>query len=214
MRGVEIIAHRGASGHAPEHTVPAYDLALAQGAHMLELDVRPVPGRGLVVQHDRVEARRPLALEDVLRRYGARTRLLIELKDPDPSWEGDVLAAVARHGLEERVVLQSFDAHALRRLRERAPHLAYAPLVRAAARPSRLDALATWASAVGVWHHRVDARLVARAHDRGLAVRAWTVNAPRAIERLLALGVDGVITDLPDVAGAVALPAAAPLQAA
>jgi glycerophosphoryl diester phosphodiesterase len=33
------IGHRGASAYAPEHTIPAYDLALAHGAHFIELDV-------------------------------------------------------------------------------------------------------------------------------------------------------------------------------
>ena len=36
---VEVIAHRGASGYLPEHTLPAYALAYAQGAHWIEPDV-------------------------------------------------------------------------------------------------------------------------------------------------------------------------------
>src|SRR5688500_6695284 len=34
-----VIGHRGASGHAPEHTLAAYDLALASGADYIEQDV-------------------------------------------------------------------------------------------------------------------------------------------------------------------------------
>jgi len=42
--------------------------------------------------------------------------------------------------------------------------------------------------------------LMPTAHAQGLAVVAWTVNAPEEIERLAAIGVDALITDVPDVA--------------
>ena len=47
-----IVAHRGASGHAPEHTFAAYDLALAMGAEYLEQHVLPTIDGELVVIHD------------------------------------------------------------------------------------------------------------------------------------------------------------------
>ncbi len=48
-----VVAHRGASGEAPEHTLAAYDLALAQGADGLECDVRLTSDHELVCIHDR-----------------------------------------------------------------------------------------------------------------------------------------------------------------
>lgn len=47
-----IVAHRGASGHAPEHTFAAYDLALEMGAEYIEQDVYPSADGVLVVIHD------------------------------------------------------------------------------------------------------------------------------------------------------------------
>ena len=47
-----IVAHRGASADAPEHTLAAYDAAVAQGADFLELDVRLSADGQLVVIHD------------------------------------------------------------------------------------------------------------------------------------------------------------------
>jgi glycerophosphoryl diester phosphodiesterase len=47
-----VIAHRGASFDAPEHTVAAYDLAVAHGADYIELDVARAAGGTLVVLHD------------------------------------------------------------------------------------------------------------------------------------------------------------------
>ncbi|ANY21637.1 glycerophosphodiester phosphodiesterase family protein [Gordonia terrae] len=48
-----VVAHRGASGDCPEHTLAAYELALAQGADGLECDVRLTADHELVCVHDR-----------------------------------------------------------------------------------------------------------------------------------------------------------------
>jgi glycerophosphoryl diester phosphodiesterase len=47
-----VIGHRGASGHAPENTLPSFALALAQGADALELDVHLTADGTPVVLHD------------------------------------------------------------------------------------------------------------------------------------------------------------------
>jgi glycerophosphoryl diester phosphodiesterase len=51
-----------------------------------------------------------------------------------------------------------------------------------------------------VWHAALTAARVRRARDCGLAVLAWTPNSAHHIDRVLGYGVQGVITDLPDVA--------------
>jgi glycerophosphoryl diester phosphodiesterase len=222
--GLEVIAHRGASAYAPENSFAAYDLALEQGATTIELDVRACADGSLVVVHDDtlwrtagdprrvdaltascllalVEDARPQPLDAVLERYGGATRWLIDLKDPHPAWEGHVVAAIERHGLRRRAAVQSFDAEAVARVRRAAPWLPVAVLYGRRDDPAAaLDAAAAFAAGVGPWHGHVDARLVAAAHARGLAVRPWTVDAPDEMERLLGLGVDGLITNAPDVA--------------
>lgn len=50
---VWVIAHRGASQEAPENTIAAFELAIQQGADMIELDVRLSRDQELVVFHDR-----------------------------------------------------------------------------------------------------------------------------------------------------------------
>lgn len=47
-----VIAHRGASGHAPEHTLAAYDLALEMGADYIEQDLQLTADGVLVTLHD------------------------------------------------------------------------------------------------------------------------------------------------------------------
>lgn len=47
-----VIAHRGASGEAPENTMAAFDLAIRQGADVIELDVHVTADSALIVMHD------------------------------------------------------------------------------------------------------------------------------------------------------------------
>lgn len=49
----------------------------------------------------------------------------------------------------------------------------------------------------------VDEQFVARAHDHGLAVHVWTIDEPDEMERLIDLGVDGIMTDRPSVLEAI-----------
>src|SRR5437764_504870 len=46
----------------------------------------------------------------------------------------------------------------------------------------------------------VNHELVALAHEAGLALNVWTVDDPARIEELAEMGVDGIVTDVPDVA--------------
>jgi glycerophosphoryl diester phosphodiesterase len=225
-RAPDVVAHRGASAYVAEHTFASYDLALAQGADVLELDIRVTADGELVLVHDPTLLRtagdprgvegltraaiegldasmRPPAFEAFLERYAA-ARLLVDLKDPVPEWEGRVPEAIERHAGRERVVVQSFDLAGLRRLREAAPWLALAPLFPRDAEPAaQLDEAAAFATGIGPWHGAVDRALVEAARERGLAVRPWTVDDPAEMARLLALGVDAIITNAPDVAVAV-----------
>ena len=128
-RDVEVVAHRGASAHSPEHTFAACDLALAMGAAALELDVRPARDGTLVVAHDPTLARttgdpreiaevvpdelaapvRPHTLDEVLARYGTGTRWLVEIKEADGALTEAAVAAIERHRLLRHPTLQSFD---------------------------------------------------------------------------------------------------------
>jgi glycerophosphoryl diester phosphodiesterase len=49
---VIVIAHRGASAYAPEHTLAAYDLALEMGADYIEQDLQMTSDGELIVLHD------------------------------------------------------------------------------------------------------------------------------------------------------------------
>lgn len=85
----ELVAHRGASHARPEHTLAAYELAIAQGADGVECDVRLTRDGHLVCVHDRTVDR----TSDGSGAVGALT--LAELRRHDfGSWHGGVPAPV------------------------------------------------------------------------------------------------------------------------
>src|SRR5215211_2727996 len=63
------IGHRGASGYAPEHTIPSYDLALEQGADYIEIDLQMTADGVLVAMHDDTLDRPATAPEGVPEEY-------------------------------------------------------------------------------------------------------------------------------------------------
>lgn len=145
--GPLVIAHRGASAVVAEHTLAAYRRALADGADVLELDVRLTSDGAVVVTHDR-DLGRALAVERVVaehdlaelraavaaRHPGAApaellptldeviaqfpaARLNVELKDEAPALVTAVAAAIERAGRQDAVVVASFHGDALDRFR-------------------------------------------------------------------------------------------------
>lgn len=50
--GPLVFGHRGASGYRPEHTLAAYDLAIRQGADVIEPDLVSTKDRQLVARHE------------------------------------------------------------------------------------------------------------------------------------------------------------------
>ena len=221
------IAHRGASAYAAEHTYGAYDMAIAMGADVLEVDLRLTADRVPVVVHDRTLWRtaidprpvadvtlaqlgrldpsiRPLTLRQVFERYGSETRYLLDLKAPRAPLEREVLAVAADVGLCHRIQIQSFSRSGIRRARRLDSSMSCAQLYppytpkRAALRD--MGRVKAFADAIGPHSSSVDPALVTAAHAHGLRVQPYTVNDPAEIARLLAIGVDGIITDRPDLA--------------
>jgi glycerophosphoryl diester phosphodiesterase len=144
-------------------------------------------------------------LEEVLEAVGSQLLLNIELKSTslrDNGLEWAVIAQVERHNLDNRVLLSSFNPLSLRRAKKVAPHipvgLLYSPSLPLPLRRAWLAPLAPH-EARHPEHTMVDAHYVAWARRRGYRVNAWTVDDPDEMRRLIGLGVDGIITNVPDV---------------
>jgi glycerophosphoryl diester phosphodiesterase len=109
-----------------------------------------------------------------------------------------VLELVRARGLTDRVIIQSFDHRSLRAIRAVDSEIRLAALTRAG------EAKLKVYSAYGfdIWsptYRDLSAELVAAAQNEGLAVIPYTVNDPAEMARLIAWGVDGLISDRPDL---------------
>ncbi len=102
-------------------------------------------------------------------------------------------------GMRGRVLVQSFDAEALRSMRRIAPDIPRAVLARN--RGSYLAMVEdTTASVLLPRSDRLHREDVEALHARGVAVIPWVVDDPEEMRRLRSWGVDGIITNRPDVA--------------
>jgi glycerophosphoryl diester phosphodiesterase len=147
-----------------------------------------------------------------------------DLTPPPEAVADAVIAVVRKADLIDRVVLLSFDWRSLVRAQKVAPEVTTAYLSRQSGRKDTIQAgrpgTSPWTAGLDIddftgsvpravhsihgrfWlpHYRdIDQKQVKEAHDLGLKVIVWTVNQRATMRYLIDLGVDGIITDRPDV---------------
>ncbi len=142
-------------------------------------------------------------LEEALAQLPAGKLVNVEIKNDDLRSHGEeqaVARLIARLGLYDRCLVSSFNPLVLWRLGRRDPRIALAYLYQPQS-PWHLRRLPVTRclrlSALHPHHALVTPARVAAAHRRGLRVNTWTVNDEQAFRRVLACGVDGIVTDYP-----------------
>lgn len=135
-----------------------------------------------------------------------RAGLLLELKAPElyPGIVTDVVSTLreapgylASALPAGRLVVQSFNVAVMKDLKTRLPEVPVG-LLGAPAR-AHLPVLASWADQVNPSRHTVSSAYVDAVHQVGMTCFAWTVDRDQGMRRVLRMGVDGVITNRPDV---------------
>jgi glycerophosphoryl diester phosphodiesterase len=221
VRRILKIGHRGAAGHAPENTLAAIRKGIALGVDFVEIDVRCTADGVLVVLHDSTVNRTtngkgPIhrltlrdvkaldagngetipTLEEALSALTGHTGLMVELKINGVAqktvevvqtahFKQPVIYASFLH--EELGIIRSIDAQAsVMLLFGRLPR---APVVRA---------MKYSPSHVGLRHDTISRRLVERFHDEDMLVCVYTADRIRDIERACSVGVDGIISNVPE----------------
>jgi glycerophosphoryl diester phosphodiesterase len=218
-RKILCFGHRGARGHEPENTLRSIRKALELGADGIEIDVHLVGGRLVVIHDDTLDrttnGRGRLAglsfadlrrldagkgekvptLEEVMDETSGRALLNIELKGRGTALP--VMELIERRSIPaEEILISSFHLEELRLLPRGEVRIGVL-----FQRPP--PAFARIAHSIEAWSVHADVRfisprLVRRAHEAGLRLLVYTVNTPAAIERMKAIGVDGVFSDYPD----------------
>lgn len=217
-----IIAHRGASAHAPENTHLSFEKAWHFGADMIELDVHETTDGHIVCIHDPTVDRTtngtgevssmtlseiqsldagmgqqiPL-LEDVLKFSQGRIQVNIELKIAGV--EERIANIVHNLGITNDIIISSFLHLSLSVIKELSDRIRIAILVQ-----NEIENLPSYAHEIGAYainpaKELTSAMLITNSHEFDIKVFPWTVNIEKTMLRLLDVGVDGLITDYPDV---------------
>ena len=245
---VDVVAHRGSSGAAPENTLAAVELAITHRADVVENDIQRTADGELVIMHDTTLARttdaeqvfpdrapwnvrdftlaeirqldagswfapeyageRVPTLEEWVRAVGRNAGMLLEVKAPQlyPGIEVDVdkglrsLPVFTWALRNDKVVVQSFDHEWLRAYDQLAVDVPVG-LLFAGGPPSeaQLAGAASWADQANPALGDMTEATVDQIHAHGLETHVWTVNGGQDMRRAISWGVDGIITNYPQV---------------
>jgi glycerophosphoryl diester phosphodiesterase len=204
--GVPVVIHDRTLDRTTDHRGPVNALTAAElarvdaGYHFTRDGAQPFRGQGIgITTLDAVLARHPHA------------RLIVEMKGGEPELARAVGASVRKAGAVDRVCAGSFYQPSIDTLRAEYPEI----VTSASQEEARWTLHRSWVRwpftkrrkyvAFQVPERAGRMRVVSPAfvrhvHREGHAVQVWVVNDPAAIHRLLDWGVDGIISDVPDIA--------------
>jgi len=221
-----ILAHRGVSSDVPENSLAAFALAAEKGADGIELDVQLSADGHLVVFHDQTMERMTggtgkisdlsltqiqefkldnghmiPTLDDVFELLGSSVLYNVELKLfglGDGALETAVADRIQAHYIESQTIVSSFNPLAIRRIRKqlsrrtKIAHLWHNKWF-------KYKYLIGAAEAHHPHHSLVDEKYMRWAHKHNWMVNVWTVDDQNEARRLADLGVDGIITNVPQL---------------
>jgi len=225
-----VLGHRGASAHAGDNSIEAFELAVANGADGVEVDVRFTADGQVVLHHDpdigemgplvhhefaTIRATHPeiptldealTVLDDLI--------INVEIKnwpfDPDYDSTHEMAGAIARwialHDIHDRVLVTSFNPETMDAVRAADSAIATGQLISAGfeiAPPATDDIAAAgnrWLAASVADVLANPARAVAVTEEAGLRLLVWTVDDPGAIVELAGAGVDVLVCNDPGAA--------------
>ncbi len=159
----------------------------------------PFRGRGVQIP----------TLEDVLE-TSPSALVIVELKDETPTLARRVVETIRRCHAEDRTCVGSFFDAGLRELRRLGPEIATSASRKEAALAVRVATLMlSWPFAAyralqlpmtSADRQVISPRLIQACHRRNRSIQAWTIDDPEEMTLLRDWGIDGVISDVPDVA--------------
>ncbi len=219
MYSFRLVGHRGAPAYEVENTARSFLKAYECGATAVEFDVRRSLDGVPVVFHDdsleRLAGRQGLVEETPfpelyrVRLHGdgripmlhevyaiAKGRMAVDVEIKTPGVEADVVEGLEEYGLTGEALVTSFLPWVLRKVKSLAD-VAVGLLVEGWEEEALREAVDMGAAAILPSHEAVTREAVEEAHRAGLRLVTWTVDDVGEAARLLAMGVDGIITNDP-----------------
>ena len=215
------IAHRGASAYEPENTLRSFRRALDMGADLIEFDIRMSSDGHLIVIHDKKVDRttdgtglvremtlgqlkkldagkgeKIPTLEEVIDFGKGKTRFVIELKEGGV--EGKIVDVIKQNDLLEDVVIVSYHSKLVKNVKQLESRVTTGliSLLPFNAVGSGKESLV---DIVAPFHYLVTRGLVEKIHRNGMFLFTWVVDSQKRAEKLKEIGVDGIVTNKPDI---------------
>ena len=218
-------AHRGASAYCPENTMLSFYTGVYMGANGIETDVQRTKDGILVLFHDDIIRRvtgKEGAIADYtyeeLRSFDVNTGALsdkiptfeeflrafshfdltfaIELKVAGV--EEDTAALIYKYGLENKVIVTSFEFDYIAKMKKVAPELRIGYLTSKTDKETTDKVLSVGAYEICPKAETLTGELVDEWHSLGLGVRAWGIYNTDLMRMAYELGVDGMTVNFPD----------------
>ena len=217
MKGPIIIAHRGAPGRRRENTIAGFLAGIARGAEWIELDIHQTADGGLIVYHDFEIGEKPVSqctvkeaknlakklrnidlptLEEVLEAVPNTIGLGVEVKAPNIG--GRLVPVLAQRRAADRIISSSFHFPTLRMIAELRPCVRTGILTSSRLLDPTGEIRRARAQAIFQEYSFADRGLLREVRKAGFQFFVWTVNRERDLKQMMAMGVDGIITDVPE----------------
>jgi glycerophosphoryl diester phosphodiesterase len=222
MKTYRIVAHRGASAYEPENTIRAIRRAIELKADMSEVDVhstrdghlvvihdaevdRATNGKGIVKEMSLQEIRKLDAgkgekvptLQEVLRVAKNIMGVMIEVKAI--GIEKALLELVRSEGMSNQVIITSFMSDVVKKIRELESKMSTGQIFSWKIPNIAKKAMELKTSIMVPAFELVTREMVRELHEISVPVYAWTVDDRRVAKSLVEIGVDGIITNKPDL---------------
>lgn len=222
---MKVIGHRGDSGRAPENTILAFKKAIEVGADGIELDVHLSIDKYLIVRHDEFlntdqgikkikdmtlkeikevdvgKGERVPTLDEVLNVICQRDFLLnVEVKygySKYPGIEETLIDKLRLFNMTSKTIISSFNFDSLRKIKKIAPEFSIGLLYDKNIEDIYIVAQNMHARSIHPHYREVNEELAAECKKAKIEIYPWTVNEKEEMNRLIDIGVDGIITNFP-----------------
>lgn len=220
------MGHRGANGYKTENTLSSFKKAVELNIDYIELDVqvcktgevvvfhdakvdRITSGKGYVADKTLIELQALTlgegetipTLEEVLDLVDRKTKINIEIKGEDaakPVFNILKKYIDIKEWAWDDFIISSFNHYELLEFRKLAPEVRIGAVI--AGIPIGLAECAQKVNAYSLHLSKefVNQKIIDDAHRRGIKVFVYTLNEPSDIEKIKAMGVEGIFSDFPD----------------
>lgn len=222
-----IFAHRGANSFAPENSLDAFEKAIDLGCDGIEMDLRYTASGDIIIFHDRTLNRmssqkgnvHQLSLaaikkacldgqekcqiptfQEALDLIRDRVRIILDVKREtirSNGFEEKIVSILKDFNLRDSIIISSFNPLVLKKIAKIAPdfHLGFI----LSNRSHRLMTIGTSLKSLHVMHTILTKKYLESIQAKGYRVYPWTVDSEDGMRHFTKMGVDGIITNRPEI---------------